>query len=260
MVALDTSNGDLLQAYPVDSADAAALINPGLAVKAYQSGRNLSFTESNLSGQILRQGSVTLSNVPAGTLMTLREILPSPNGLIAHLQVRDTTHPASYPIFIGLNASFNQIVWRHDLNLVPWRYFRVQTVKTDVAGRLYALLKPSNYGSEYGNPSFLLQLDSTGQFQNYSSVGFVSTPEVTAHRLNLYPLPAQGALHIRMPAIPEGTQPYRLHGLTGQMYQRGQLRFSGGEATLDLNELAPGTYFLLLEAGEKRYRARVLVE
>ena len=79
-------------------------------------------------------------------------------------------------------------------------------------------------------------------------------------KLYVAPNPVSQGLHLRLPQPSSLQMPYRLHGLTGQMYQRGQLRFSGGEATLDLSELAPGTYFLILEAGEKRYRARVLVE
>ena len=97
-----------------------------------------------------------------------------------------------------------------------------------------------------------------GTIDSAFQISLQSLPSTKA--LQLYPQPATGELKVQLPTAAEGALPYGLHGLTGQMYQRGQLRFSGGEATLDLNELAPGTYFLVLEAGEKRYRARVLVE
>ena len=85
--------------------------------------------------------------------------------------------------------------------------------------------------------------------------------EALSQNLQVSPIPATDQLQLSLKTAPsQVSYDYRLHGLTGQMYQHGTLAFSGGEATLDLNELAPGTYFLILEAGEKRYRARVLVE
>jgi hypothetical protein len=91
----------------------------------------------------------------------------------------------------------------------------------------------------------------------------ISLPASKAISKNLQvsPLPASERLQVKLPAATGGvSHTYRLYGLTGQMYQRGTLPFSGGKATLDLHELPQGSYILVLEAGERRYQARVVVE
>ena len=70
----------------------------------------------------------------------------------------------------------------------------------------------------------------------------------------LYTTPSSPKLFRSAPAS------YCLYGLTGQMYQHGHLPFTGGQATLDLSRQPSGSYILVLEAGERRYWAKVVVE